>query len=169
MSRTQKHHGSVRIFAIAVTGVLLGLLSYGVCLTQSSEWLVGAQGYEKALHQRTQGDTPLFLYFSVDWCKYCQQFKGEILSDPAVQDYLGSFIKVSVNPEQGDPEKTLFTQLGGTGYPTVLIVPSGRQDPNEVHVSMKRQLVWELENNEWVPRRLTPAAFISACENAQTY
>lgn len=91
----------------------------------SSTWYEDASGYEEAARRQKLQHAPLLVYFRTDWCPYCRAF-DQLLEDYEMRSKLGEAIKVRVNPEHGDAERTLFEQrFGAKGFPAIYWVPDG--------------------------------------------
>jgi len=127
MWRTQVRNAHQRAAAAALG--LLGLLHSP--LVQSSGytgtgWEEGARGYESALAEAKREALPMIVYFNTEWCPWCRQLNERYLPDSRVSSVLRDFVKVSVNPEDGDRERRLFEQHGGGGYPGFFVAyPAG--------------------------------------------
>lgn len=88
----------------------------------ASGWENGARGYESALEDARRDGQPIIVYFNTEWCPWCRQLNEKYLPDSRVRSVLREFVKVSVNPEDGDSERRLFEQFGGGGYPGFFVV-----------------------------------------------
>ena len=111
-----------------------------------SGWEEGARGYESALTEAQRDASPMIVYFNTEWCPWCRQLNERYLPDSRVRSVLREFVKVSVNPEDGDRERRLFEQFGGGGYPGFFVAyPAGDAQP--VKLSPFRK------DGPWTPER----------------
>ncbi|MEW6731063.1 MAG: thioredoxin family protein [Acidobacteriota bacterium] len=123
----------------------------------SVDWLVGADGYTKAVEQHRNTGKPIALYFYTDWCGYCRRFSSSLLTTTEVQDYMKNVIKIKINPEAGQKERAISNQYGVMGYPTFLIVSNKLSQIERVHPFYRRN---------GVAFTMKPAEFILACKEA---
>jgi len=86
----------------------------------------------------------MLLYFQADWCHYCRELENNLLSLGEAKLAMRPFIKVRITPEHGDSEKALFDNLGGTGYPTLMLKSNVRALPEKLHTMNKINGEWEL-------------------------
>lgn len=92
----------------------------------SSDWQVGAEGYERGEQEQRLAKAPLVVYFFTDWCGYCKKLDAGLLAEPEVDEFLRSqVVKVRVNPETGTSEGELAARYGVHGYPSVFLVTPG--------------------------------------------
>lgn len=89
----------------------------------SNKWYQDADGYRSAQRLAEKYQAPIIYYFRVDWCPYCLAVENNLLNQQKAMDTIKPFIKVQINPEHGDAEKGIFDQMGGRGYPTLLVKP----------------------------------------------
>ena len=97
----------------------------------SNDWHKGYQGYLDAISISDENKVPVFIYIYTDWCQYCKKFQNQLLTDSYVKESLSKFVKVKINPEGSDEEKSLYKKWNGRGYPAILF-QSGSGRP--VHV-----------------------------------
>ncbi|MBU0971790.1 MAG: thioredoxin family protein [Proteobacteria bacterium] len=96
-----------------VLGILLGAHLFfsgpGVCST--IDWKSYTQGVAEA---KSQGKK-VFLYFTTDWCAYCEKMDQESLGHGGVISFLNqNFISIRVD---GDHEKKIVRAYKVFGYP----------------------------------------------------
>jgi len=90
--------------------------------------LVGADPLEKEMEQAQEEKKHIFLFFTADWCSYCQKMKKETLEDKrwkefAPKHYVTRYIK--------DTESELIRKYKITkGYPTYLILDNQGKELN---------------------------------------
>lgn len=87
----------------------------------SEGWLMGAEGYNRALEEYKTTRRPVLVYMSVTWCPYCRKFEKNVLSSPLVKDYLKDKIKVNINPENSRQEQVLAMRYQIMGFPSLFI------------------------------------------------
>ncbi len=68
----------------------------------------------------TQGGTPSLVWFETTWCSHCVKVRP--ILERIAQNYLHQILVCSVD---GDTEKTLVSQWGVRGYPTVIAFNHG--------------------------------------------
>ena len=94
---------------------------------KSSHWYEDATGYQQALRKAKKYQAPMIIYFRTDWCGFCTAVDKNLLQKPSAKKVMQGFVKVSINPDHGDAEKKIFKQtFNGTGYPTFLVKPYGK-------------------------------------------
>ena len=84
-------------------------------------WYEGGDGYTAASEASQTAHKPMAVYVSVGWCPYCRKFEKEILSSPAVREYLKDKIMVRINPEASRKENGLAFQYQVTGFPSFYV------------------------------------------------
>lgn len=135
---------------IGVTLLLLGLVHSPLVESSgysASGWEEGARGYESALQDARRSGQPMIVYFNTDWCPWCRQLNENYLPHSRVRSELRDFVKVSVNPEDGDRERRLFEQFGGGGYPGLFVVlPTADAQPLKLSPFKK--------DGPWPPEKL---------------
>jgi tetratricopeptide (TPR) repeat protein len=75
----------------------------------------------------------MLAYVYTDWCPYCRRFDQGILDTPEGHELLRDFIKVRVNPEKGEAEKSIARGLGARGYPSVFVIARPAAEPQRAH------------------------------------
>jgi thiol-disulfide isomerase/thioredoxin len=83
------------------------------------QWHEGADGYRRAIEEQAGTHQPLLVYFYTDWCGYCRQLEGVLLTDSEAEGYLRYLIKVKINPEAGPHEREISRTFGVRGYPSL--------------------------------------------------
>jgi thiol:disulfide interchange protein len=123
-----RHSRLVLTFVAALAFVAAGRASAYL----SSTWYEDASGFEDAARQQVHQHAPMLVYFHTDWCPYCKKFDA-LLEDSQVRSRLAAIIKVRVNPEHGEAERTLFEKrYGARGYPAIFWVPSENEAPRRI-------------------------------------
>ena len=111
--------------------LVICLLAY--CLSQAAEpvdpyvtWLHGAVGYQEGMDKATKEDQPLILCFHTKDCQWGKRFKEEYLSNPAVKTYLDTLIRVEIDPNTGEFEKSITDEdYSIAHFPMIVVtVPS---------------------------------------------
>ena len=108
----------------------MALLCWSVpapAVSDTYDWFEGASGYEEVFAIAKAGDRPFLLLFAVDWCGYCKRLKKEYLDVSPVEDVVGDYLRVEINPEDGDAEKKIASAYGVKGYPTFLVLYPGQE------------------------------------------
>jgi thiol:disulfide interchange protein len=89
---------------------------------------------------------PCLLFFTADWCTYCQQMEKTAFTDSAVGELSGNFICVLVD---ADRQPKVCQDYSVTGYPTIQFVSSdgrvlnrlvGRQSAPDLAIGMRAAL-----------------------------
>ncbi len=62
---------------------------------------------------------PCLLFFTADWCTYCQQMEEAAFTDSAVSDLSGNFICVLVDV---DRQPQICKEFSVTSYPTIQFI-----------------------------------------------
>ncbi|MBI4341046.1 MAG: thioredoxin family protein [Candidatus Omnitrophica bacterium] len=114
-----------------------------------ANWLDGAEGFERAMDRRRGTSDAVLLYFYTDWCPHCRRFDQQVAASREVGEYVRHAIAVRINPEHGTREKALAERHGVTGYPTLLVLPPGMEQTQNV-----------------TAYRGSPQEFVEACEAA---
>lgn len=112
--------------AVALAALLVFSSATAVFAFSANIWYSKASGYEEISEGAKKEEKPFLLFFYVDWCGYCKQFKSDLLDNSKVEQFLSSYYRVKINPEDGEKEKVIATKYGANGYPTFLVVfPDG--------------------------------------------
>ncbi len=120
--------GAIATFAI----VLLNVNS--LWANSFPNWAQGASGYEEALSEAQDSESPIILYFNADWCKWCKKLNSEYLSSWEIESFLSDIPKVNINPDNGSAEKALKRKYRVTGVPSFLIsIPAFSNKTEKVH------------------------------------
>jgi thiol:disulfide interchange protein len=72
-----------------------------------------------ASQQAAREGKPLLLFFTAEWCQFCQQMADEAFSNPQVQSLSNHFVCVLVD---ADAEPQLCTRFDVTAFPTIQFV-----------------------------------------------
>jgi thioredoxin-related protein len=105
--------------------ILLILIGVGAAPAFSQNDIVPWRPYEEALQDAQKSGRPVFLYFFVDNCVYCQKMDGQTLVSKRVVDYLKEgFVSVRVHAERS-PQ--LARKYMVRGFPTAwFLTPDGK-------------------------------------------
>ncbi len=137
----------------------LALLVTSLCVAASAKvpdgWLNGAASFERAVQLQKDLKVPLIVYFYVDWCPYCHSLEQEYFPSAPVREYLGSVVKIKINPELTRADHELGSAFGIRGYPSFFVIAPGSFP---VPVSPFRR---DGEN-------LSPAEFAQRCRDVAT-
>jgi tetratricopeptide (TPR) repeat protein len=108
---------------IGATVIFVSALLYVNSLWAYSfpNWAQGASGYEEALSEAKDTESPLILYFNTEWCKWCKKMNSEYLSSWEIESFLSDIPKVNINPDNGSAEKALKRKYRVNGVPSFLI------------------------------------------------
>jgi len=86
---------------------------------QGYGWLEDARGFRDGIGYAVKEGRMMTLYVYTDWCPYCRELEGGILSDVKVKDCLAYSVKVRVNPEHGPAEHAVSKLFGVHGFPSL--------------------------------------------------
>ncbi|MGR0481100.1 MAG: thioredoxin family protein [Candidatus Electronema sp. V4] len=113
--------------AFLLTAAAVILLSGKAAFALSANvWYSNASGYEEIYEGAKNEEKPFLLLFHVDWCGYCKRLKSDLLDNSKVQQFLSSYYRVKINPEDGEKEKLIAMKYGVSGYPNFRVVfPDG--------------------------------------------
>ena len=119
------------IFVVAVLLLILkSFFDQHVPNYEFLDWEHGASGYHLALKEAKDAEKPLILYFHTGWCGWCEKLDKNYLATHEAEEFLRNILKVEINPDKGEAEKTLFKKFGLSGYPSFLVLkPKLRSDP----------------------------------------
>ena len=122
------------IVAVGCALALFGYLSNGATAFDFAGWKHGSPGYEAAYQEAIDEEVPLILYFSTDWCGWCNRLNTMYLESSDVQAALNEILKVDINPDKGSAERKLQMKYGVRGFPSFLVtVPALNMRPGKVH------------------------------------
>ncbi len=113
--------------AFLLTAAAVMLLSGKTAFALSANvWHSKASGYEEIYEGAKNEEKPFLLLFHVDWCGYCKRLQSELLDNSKVRQFLASYYRVKINPEDGEKEKLIAMKYGVSGYPNFRVVfPEG--------------------------------------------
>jgi thiol:disulfide interchange protein len=121
-----------RRFALWLLAAMIVFAAARSSAYSSPTWYEDASGFEDAARQQVRQQVPMLVYFRTDWCPYCKKFDS-LLEDSSVRSRLANVIKVRVNPEHGDAERSLFEKrYAARGYPAIFWVPSESAAPRRI-------------------------------------
>ena len=113
------------VFLLTAAAVML-LSGKAAFALSANVWYSNASGYEEIYAGAKNEEKPFLLLFHVDWCGYCKRLKSDLLDNSKVQQFLSSYYRVKINPEDGEKEKLIAMQYGVSGYPNFRVVfPDG--------------------------------------------
>ncbi len=107
--------------SVPAQGSTLAVVKAAATGQWSDGWYQGAAGYEKAIQEYKQTQKPVAVYINVGWCPYCRRFEKNVLSSPAVKNFMKDKIKVSLNPEAGPRENEIVSQYRIRGFPSFFL------------------------------------------------
>ncbi len=122
---------------VIISVVVIALFGYGARRAKAYDfagWEQGASGHDYARQQALNQEDPLIIYFSTDWCIWCQKLNKMYLESPDVQAALQPLLKVNINPDKGSSERRLQQNYGIRGFPAFLVtIPAFNERPVKVH------------------------------------
>ncbi len=124
----------------------------------SSGWYEHASGFQEALHLHNETGKPMFIYVYAPWCHYCQNFHRQVLSSSELENYLQSFIKVELYPDESQAGKKIANSLGITSYPTILVAYGSSHHLHNISPFIQK-------NGEWVMD--SPTQFIRVIQSGR--
>lgn len=104
------------------------------------------EGFEHGLQLARNEQKPLLLFFTAEWCKYCQQMEREAFAQQAVVELSREFVCVLID---ADAEPDICRQFDVRGFPTIQFVSSsglrlnrvtGKQPASQLAMHMKSAL-----------------------------
>ena len=98
----------------------------------SYTWYEGANGFLTGLEEAQQEGKAMAVYFYTDWCPYCRQLEGELLTRARVEEFLKYLVKIRINPEHGPRERAIANEYGVRGYPSFFIQSSAEARPRKM-------------------------------------
>ncbi len=120
-----------------VTVIAAALLTLGGgrggAVSDTYDWFDDADGYAEVYEIAKTQKRPLIVYFHVDWCGYCKYMNDEFLDDYDVDDFLSDYLRVKINPEEGDPEEAISKTYGVRGFPTFLVTFPHAKKVKRIH------------------------------------
>jgi thiol:disulfide interchange protein len=78
-------------------------------------------GFERGVQMAREQQRPMLLFFTADWCKYCQQMANEVLVQNSVVELSRNFVCVLVD---ADAEPNVCRTFEVRGFPTIQFVSS---------------------------------------------
>ena len=135
--------------------VVLTFLSITAAAKVPEGWLNGAASLDKAVQLQKELNVPMVVYFYVDWCPYCKELESEYFPSAAMRNYLGSVVKIRVNPELTQKDRELAEVFGIRGFPSFFVIGPGSFP---VQLSPFRR----------DGRSLTPVEFAQRCRDVTT-
>ncbi len=107
----------------------LWFLAWAVLVAAASRTVVGGEpstvwrtDFKAALLEAEQKKLPLLVHFYADWCMPCQRMEREVLTAPAVKEFVGSrFVAVKLN---SDRHQDLVRRYGVETLPSDVVIDS---------------------------------------------
>lgn len=130
--------------ALSAAAILFAAGS-SLAVNDTYDWFEDADGFAEAYGIAKNEKRPLIVYFHVDWCGYCKYLNDEFLDDYDVDDYVSNYLRVKVNPEDGDEEAGVSKKYGVRGFPTFLVTYPHANLTIRVHPFKKGGKVWTTE------------------------
>jgi len=114
----------------------------------SFAWHENAKGFELALDEALETETPLAVYFYTDWCGYCRQLEREVLYRAETEDYMRHVTKVRINPEKGQTENQIAQRYGVYGFPSFYFHAGPGHEAKRLSGRVKRDGEWQMQTPE---------------------
>ena len=107
----------------------LWFVAWAVLVAAATRTAVGAEpspvwrtDFKAALLEAEQKKLPLLVHFHADWCMPCQRMEREVLTTPAVKEFVGTrFVAVKLN---SDHHQALVNRYGVTKLPSDVVIDS---------------------------------------------
>lgn len=78
---------------------------------------------------RLEGDGPVMVYFSADWCATCAKIERRVFPDPRVVQALAAYLLVKVDITRLDTRRgALMKELRVAGPPTMVFFGNGKRE-----------------------------------------
>ncbi|HPB31982.1 MAG TPA: cytochrome c biogenesis protein CcdA [Candidatus Sumerlaeota bacterium] len=88
--------------------------------TASIMWI---QDYEDGMARAKAESRPVMLYFTADWCAYCQEMKKETFPDAGVIEESRRFVAITIDGTQLTPViQAIQTEYSIPGYPAIVFI-----------------------------------------------
>jgi len=103
------------------------VLSYsffsGVVLAEADVHHVNWLSYDGHIFARSSNiDTPVLLYVTAGWCKFCKEMSQTTLNDPAVVSYINrNFLPIMLD---ADEDASIVRQYNITALPAIVVLSS---------------------------------------------
>jgi len=120
-----------RLFATTILSAIITIAIFDLALSfELVGWYNGASGYEFAINEAQEKESPMILFFNVDSDEICERLKNEYLGVYNVIEFLNDFPKVEINLGGEEFEKAIAEQYGVEQDPALFVVfPSLEIEP----------------------------------------
>lgn len=95
---------------------------------------ITAQNYSEALQKSGELGKPVLVFFTAEWCTYCQKMKAETMSNTSVQAVLSNYILVYVDT---DKDRNAARKFGVEGLPSY-VVTNSKEDKLKFETGFKQ-------------------------------
>ena len=119
--------------------------SFSSAADEAYDWFEDADGYEEVLALAEEEKKPLIVYFHVEWCGYCKHLNEEFLDDYIVDAFLESYLRVKINPDNGEEETAITQKHRVNGYPTFLVTHPSTKKVRRVHPFREGGEIWSID------------------------
>ncbi len=103
-----------------------------------SAWDEGADSYDSIRARSNKYSVPFIVYIRADWCPWCVKLDGYLAESDFDNLFRGKYA-VKITPDNSPEEKKIEKDLGGKGYPTILIIfPNGSKTKISIPIKSTR-------------------------------
>ena len=112
-----------RLFAATVISLFTTLVLFDLAVSyELVGWNYGPTGYELALKDAQEKESPVILFFYVDSNELCERLKNDYFGVYSVNEFLSDVPKVVINLDGGEFEKAIAAKYGVEQDPALFVI-----------------------------------------------